>query len=70
MDQDNVVTATLIDRVYKHGFFRLNGDFRLNVGDNFEIFAQWIEILPTDQVVPVEVRYDPRTGRQIDITST
>ena len=29
-----------------------------------EIFDQWIEILPTDQIVPVEVSYDPKTGRQ------
>jgi hypothetical protein len=30
-----------------------------------EVFDQWIEVLPTDQVVPVEVKYDPKTGRQI-----
>ena len=27
--------------------------------------SQWIEVLPTDQVVPVEVTYDPKTGRQV-----
>ncbi len=65
VDQDNVVTATPLDRVYEHGFFPLEGSFRANVTGNYEIFDQWLEILPTDQVVPVEVRYDPKTGRQL-----
>lgn len=64
-DVNNQVTATPIDRVYEHGFFPLQGSFRANVGSNYEIFDQWTEILPTDQVVPVEVTYDPRTGRQV-----
>ena len=62
---DNTVTATPIDRVYEHGFFPLEGSFRVNVTKNYEIFDQWLEILPTDQIVPVEVKYDPKTGRQI-----
>lgn len=65
VDEENVVTSTPIDRVYEHGFFPLEGSFRVNVGDAYEIFDQWIEVLPTDQIVPVEVKYDPRTGRQI-----
>ncbi|MDQ3186182.1 MAG: peptidoglycan-binding protein [Pseudomonadota bacterium] len=65
VDEENTVTATPIDRVYEHGFFPLKGSFRANVGKNYEIFDQWIEILPTDQIVPVEVKYDPKTGRQI-----
>jgi hypothetical protein len=65
VDEENTVTATPIDRVYEHGFFPLEGSFRANVGKNYEIFDQWIEILPTDQIVPVEVKYDPRTGRQV-----
>jgi len=64
-DPGNTVTATPIDRVYEHGFFPLQGSFRVNVGDNYEIFDQWTEVLPTDQIVPVEVAYDPKTGRQI-----
>ncbi|HYP90175.1 MAG TPA: hypothetical protein VEQ59_18520, partial [Polyangiaceae bacterium] len=64
-DPGNTVTATPVDRVYEHGFFPLQGSFRANVGKNYEIFDQWIEILPTDQVVPVEVSYDPKTGRQL-----
>jgi len=31
----------------------------------FAVFAQWVEILPTDQVVAVEVAYDPKTGLQL-----
>ncbi len=65
VDEENIVTATPIDRVYEHGFFPLEGSFRANVGKNYEIFDQWIEILPTDQIVPVEVKYDPKTGRQV-----
>ena len=65
VDDANTVTATPIDRVYEHGFFPLDGSFRANVGKNYEIFDQWTEILPTDQIVPVEVKYDPKTGRQI-----
>lgn len=65
INDDNKVSATPIDKVYEHGFYPLQGGFRLNGGSDFEIFDQWIEILPTDQVVPVEVTYDPKTGRQI-----
>lgn len=65
VDAENVVTATPIDRVYEHGFFPLEGGFRANVSANYEIFDQWLEILPTDQVVPVEVSYNPKTGRQV-----
>ena len=66
VDEENVVTATPIDRVYEHGFFPLEKSFRVNVGKNYEIFDQWTEILPTDQIVPVEVEYDPKSGRQKD----
>ena len=65
VDADNTVTSTPIDRVYEHGFFPLQNSFKANVGGNYEIFDQWMEILPTDQIVPVEVKYDPKTGRQI-----
>ena len=36
-----------------------------NPDPNFQLFDQWVEILPTDHVVPVEVVYDPKTGRQL-----
>ena len=65
VDDENTVTATPIDRVYEHGFFPLKGGFRANVGTEYEIFDQWTEVLPTDQIVPVEVTYDPKTGRQV-----
>ena len=65
VDQANVVTSTPIDRVYEHGFYTLEDGFRANVNGNYEIFDQWLEILPTEQIVPVEVKYDPVTGRQV-----
>lgn len=75
INDDNKVSATPIEKVYEHGFYPLQGGFRVNPNDpdpdpnneekNFQVFDQWIEILPTDQVVPVEVTYDPKTGRQV-----
>ena len=72
---DNKVASTPVEKVYEHGFYPLQGGFRVNPNDpdpdpnnkdkNFQIFDQWIEVLPTDQVVPVEVTYDPKTGRQL-----
>ncbi len=57
------------DRVFEHGFDPLQGGFRADPEDSvknaFEIFDQWIDILPTDQIVPVEVAYDPKTGMQV-----
>ncbi len=64
-DDTNQVTATPIDRVYEHGFYPLQGGFKADVEGNYEIFDQWVEVLPTDQVVPVEVKYDPKTGRMM-----
>lgn len=64
VDAANTVTATPISRVYEHGFYPLVGGFRNNVGDDrYTTVDQWVEILPTDQVVPVEVAYDPKTGQ-------
>jgi hypothetical protein len=28
-------------------------------------FDEWLEVLPTDQVVALEVRYDPKTGQHL-----
>ncbi len=53
------------NKVYEHGFYPLQGGFKVKVNDDFEIFDQWVEVLPTDQVVAVEVKNDPKTGRQI-----
>ena len=51
--------------MYEHGFDPLTGGFQARVVEPFEIFDQWIEVLPTDQVVAVEVKYDPKTGRML-----
>jgi hypothetical protein len=51
------------DIVYEHGFDPLAGGFRANPLKPYEIFDQWVEVVPTDQIVPVEVEYDPKTGR-------
>lgn len=64
INDDNKVLATPIEKVYEHGFYPLKGGFKAKVEDHFEIISQWIEVLPTDQIVPVEVAYDPKTGRQ------
>jgi hypothetical protein len=66
INDDNRVSATPVDKVYEHGFYPLQGGFRATSEDeDFEVFDQWVEVLPTDQVVPVEVAYDPKTGRQL-----
>ena len=66
ISDDNRVSAMPIDKVYEHGFYPLQGGFRVMPGtESFEVFDQWVEVLPTDQVVPVEVTYDPKTGRQL-----
>jgi hypothetical protein len=74
-DPDTTVTATPVDRVWEHGFNPLLGGFQArplssqddpNGSENFQIFDQWVEILPTDQVVPVVVEYDAKTGRLKD----
>ncbi|MGH3679052.1 MAG: hypothetical protein ACRDT2_01815 [Natronosporangium sp.] len=65
LDDDNRVSATPVDKVYEHGFYPLQGGFRVTPADDFAVFDQWVEVLPTDQVVPVEVAYDPKTGRQL-----
>lgn len=75
LDDSGTIHSTPVEKVYEYGFYPLQGGFRvdpneesedpLSQGRNFQVFDQWIEILPTDQVVPVEVRYDPLTGRQL-----
>ncbi|WP_221469271.1 peptidoglycan-binding protein [Cohnella nanjingensis] len=75
INDDNKVLSTPVEKVFEHGFYPLKGGFRVapndanpdpnNADRHFQVFDQWIEVLPTDQVVPVEVVYDPKTGRQI-----
>ena len=50
------------EQVYEHGFYPLQGGFKA-AGKDFEIFDQWVEVVPTDQIVPVAVEYDPKTGK-------
>lgn len=74
INDDDKVTSTPVEKVYEHGFYPLQGGFKVNPSDpdpdpnntdkNFQVFDQWLEVLPTDQMVPVEVKYDPITGRQ------
>jgi len=63
---DGVVESYLpTDKVFEHGFDPLAGGFTAETTKQFEVFDQWVEVLPTDQVVAVEVSYDPKTGRQL-----
>ena len=50
------------DEVFEKGFDPLIGGFRASWKEHFEFVDQWIEVLPTDQIVAVEVEYDPKTG--------
>ncbi|MCO5965371.1 hypothetical protein [Sinorhizobium meliloti] len=50
------------DEVFEKGFDPLSGGFRATWKEHFEFVDQWVEILPTDQIVAVEVEYDPKTG--------
>jgi hypothetical protein len=53
------------NKVFEHGFDPLQGGFKAETTNQFALFDQWIEVLPTDQIVAVEVKYDPKTGRQM-----
>jgi hypothetical protein len=62
------------DEVFETGFSPLKGGFRASVEGNlearyFQVFDQWMEILPTDQIVAVEVEYDPKTGFQVPVST-
>lgn len=49
-DKSNILKT---EKVFEKGFDPLEGGFRAPQ-EPFEIFDQWIEVLPTDQVVAVE----------------
>ena len=52
--QEGKLQSTLAtETVYEKGFDPLEGGFRAT-GEPFEVFDQWVEVLPTDQVVAVE----------------
>lgn len=63
LDDRNKVLSTPISKVYEHGFYPLKGGFKAKTEEPFEVISQWIEVVPTDQIVPVEVTYNPQTGR-------
>ncbi|GLX17119.1 hypothetical protein [Streptomyces lavendulae] len=53
------------DKVYERGFDPLGDGFQADGTEPFQVFDQWIEVMPTDQIVATEVRYDPKTGMQL-----
>lgn len=56
------ITNTLAtEKVFETGFDPLEGGFR--PAEPYQIFDQWVEVLPTDQIVAVAVQYDPKTGK-------
>lgn len=59
----DIANTLAAERVFETGFDPLEGGFR--PADPYQIFDQWVEVLPTDQVVAVEVTYDPKSGRQL-----
>jgi hypothetical protein len=65
LGDQNSVLARPVDRVFEYGFNPLQGGFPMPDDDQFPIVDQWVEVLPTDQIVPVAVEYDPLTGRQV-----
>lgn len=73
IDDRSTVLARPINKVYEHGFYPLKNSFAFkpestedSENNYYEVFDQWIEILPTDQIVPVPVSYDSITGRMIE----
>ncbi|KIA60030.1 hypothetical protein [Nocardia vulneris] len=62
---DPTVSYLPTDKVYETGFDHLQGGFEAAGSKPFAVFDEWIEVMPTDQIVAVEVKYDPRTGQQL-----
>jgi hypothetical protein len=52
------------EKVFEKGFDPLAGGFNASAA-HYDVFDQWIEVLPTDQIAVVEVSYNPKTGRQL-----
>jgi hypothetical protein len=64
LETNTDMAKTLVtEKVFETGFDPLDGGFR--PAKPQQIFDQWVEVLPTDQVVAVEVKYDPKTGQQL-----
>lgn len=62
---DPSLTYLPADQVYEYGFSPLAGGFEAVTSKPFAVFDQWVEVMPTDQIVAVEVTYDPKTGQQV-----
>jgi hypothetical protein len=64
--QDNADMAKLLqtETVYENGFDPLQGGFNATPAP-FAVFDQWVEVLPTEQVVAVNVAYDSKTGKML-----
>ncbi|HEX6869519.1 MAG TPA: hypothetical protein VF163_00350, partial [Micromonosporaceae bacterium] len=58
----NMANTLASEKVFEHGFDPLEGGFR--PAEPYQVFDQWVEVLPTDQIVAVQVDYDPKTGQQ------
>jgi hypothetical protein len=50
------------DKVFEEGFDALEEGFKWK-GQNFKVFDQWLEILPTDQVVAVDYKPEEHMGQ-------
>ncbi|RZU75876.1 hypothetical protein EV384_4449 [Micromonospora kangleipakensis] len=59
----DIANTIATEEVFETGFDPLEGGFR--PAAPYEVFDQWVEVLPTDQVVAVQVHYDPKTGQQL-----
>ncbi|MFG3506921.1 hypothetical protein ACGF5F_15560 [Streptomyces sp. NPDC047821] len=60
---ENFDQALAAEKVFENGFDPLEGGFR--PAEPYQVFDQWVEVLPTDQVVAVQVKYDPKSGQQL-----
>lgn len=50
------------EAIFEHGFYALQNGVRFDQDATQQVvFAQWMEILPTDQVAALQVEYDPKT---------
>jgi hypothetical protein len=58
----DMVNTLATEKVFENGFDPLEGGFR--PAEPYQVFDQWLEVLPTDQIAAVQVEYDPKTGQQ------
>lgn len=65
MQADNTDLANTLaaDEIFETGFDPLDGGFR--PAEPYQVFDQWVEVLPTDQIAAVQVQYNPKTGQQL-----